>query len=79
VLSLWTVGGTKIPTARGSKVAEAVKLPDGGRIQWRTESKSGAFTIDLDLPGGPLRKVHFKWEFHEKGRAGHPKPIDQRP
>lgn len=54
----WTEGAEKLP-ARGPKVPDVYKLPDGTVIQWRTGSKSGGETIDIFPPSGKGMKVHL--------------------
>jgi hypothetical protein len=52
-----TVGGKQVsvPTYPG----KMVNLPSGGRVGIRTKSKSGEPTIDLDIPGIPIKKIKF--------------------
>ena len=37
-----------------------VKMPGGGIISVRAESKTGGWTIDVDIPGVTIKKIHFK-------------------
>src|SRR5947209_1954181 len=52
-----TVGGTPVdvPTYPG----RMVDLPGGGRVGLRPRSKSGEPTIDVDIPGIPIKKIKF--------------------
>ena len=52
-----TVGGKPVvvPTYPG----KLVDLPGGGRVGLRPKSKSGEPTIDVDIPGIPIKKVKF--------------------
>jgi hypothetical protein len=36
-----------------------VDLPGGGRVGIRAKSKSGKPTIDVDIPGIPIKKIKF--------------------
>jgi hypothetical protein len=36
-----------------------VDLPAGGRVGLRPKSKSGEPTIDIDIPGIPIKKIKF--------------------
>ncbi|MEU9234464.1 polymorphic toxin-type HINT domain-containing protein [Streptomyces subrutilus] len=56
----WTEGAERLP-ARGPKVPEVYKLPDGSVMQWRLSSKSGGETIDIVPPGGNPKKP---WKVH---------------
>ena len=52
-----TVGGKPVvmPTYPG----KLVDLPGGGRVGLRPKSKSGEPTIDVDIPGIPIKKLKF--------------------
>jgi len=52
-----TIGGkpATVPTYPG----KIVDLPGGGRVGLRLKSKSGAPTIDVDIPGIPIKKIKF--------------------
>jgi hypothetical protein len=52
-----TAGGTPVvsPTYPG----QMVDLPGGGRVGFRPVSKSGEPTIDVDIPGIPIKKIKF--------------------
>ena len=52
-----TVGGTPvtIPPYQG----KMVDLPSGGRVGLRVKSKSGEPTMDVDIPGIPIKKIKF--------------------
>jgi hypothetical protein len=52
-----TVGGKPVvvPTYPG----RMVDLPGGGRVGLRPKSKSGEPTIDVDVPGIPIKKIKF--------------------
>jgi len=52
-----TVGGKPVvvPTYPG----KMVDLPAGGRVGLRPKSKSGVPTIDVDIPGIPVKKIKF--------------------
>jgi hypothetical protein len=52
-----TAGGTPVtlPTYPG----KMIDLPGGGRIGLRPKSKSGEPTIDVDIPGTPIKKIKF--------------------
>lgn len=52
-----TVGGKPVvvPTYPG----KMVDLPGGGRVGLRPKSKSGEPTIDVDIPGIPIKKLKF--------------------
>jgi hypothetical protein len=54
----WSVGAERLP-ARGTKVPDVYRLPDGGVIQWRTGSTTGGPAIDIFPPGGAARTVHL--------------------
>jgi hypothetical protein len=45
----------KLPTYPG----KIVDLPGGGRVGLRPKSKSGEPTIDIDIPGIPIKKIKF--------------------
>jgi hypothetical protein len=53
----WSQGGTDI-TPNGYN-GSMVRLPDGTIVGWRNASKSGGATIDIQLPGGSVQKVHI--------------------
>jgi hypothetical protein len=52
-----TAGGKPavVPTYPGMMV----DLPGGGRVGLRVKSKSGEPTIDVDIPGIPIKKIKF--------------------
>lgn len=52
-----TAGGTPVvvPTYPG----KLVNLPGGGRVGLRPKSKSGEPTVDVDIPGIPIKKIKF--------------------
>jgi hypothetical protein len=52
-----TAGGkpVTVPTYPGTMV----DLPGGGRVGLRPKSKSGKPTIDVDIPGIPIKKIKF--------------------
>jgi hypothetical protein len=52
-----TVGGkpATVPVYPG----KVVELPGVGRVGLRAKSKSGAPTIDVDIPGIPIKKIKF--------------------
>ncbi len=52
-----TVGGTSaiVPTYPG----KMMDVPGGGRVGLRPKSKSGEPTIDVDIPGIPIKKIKF--------------------
>jgi hypothetical protein len=52
-----TAGGTpaNVPTYPGTMY----DLPGGGRVGLRPASKSGPPTIDVDIPGIPIKKIKF--------------------
>lgn len=54
----WSVGAERLP-ARGAKVPDVYRLPDGGVIQWRTGSGTGGPTIDIFPTNGAARTVHL--------------------
>jgi len=54
----WSVGAERLP-ARGAKVPDVYRLPDGGVIQWRTGSGTGGPTIDIFPTSGAARTVHL--------------------
>lgn len=54
----WSVGAERLP-ARGAKVPDVYRLPDGGVIQWRTGSGTGGPTIDIFPPSGAARTLHL--------------------
>lgn len=54
----WTVGAERL-AARGPKVPDVYRLPDGGTIQWRTTSATGGPSIDIFPVSGRQRTVHL--------------------
>jgi hypothetical protein len=52
-----TVGGK--PVVVPSYPGKMVDLPGGGRVGLRSKSKSGEPTIDVDIPGIPIKKIKF--------------------
>ena len=52
-----TIGGVRValPTYPG----KMVDLPGGGRVGLRPKSGSGEPTIDVDIPGIPIKKLKF--------------------
>ena len=52
-----TVGGR--PVAMPTYPGKLVDLPGGGRVGLRPTSKSGEPTIDVDIPGIPIKKIKF--------------------
>jgi hypothetical protein len=52
-----TVGGT--PVTLPGYPGKMMDLPGGGRVGLRPKSKSGEPTIDVDIPGIPIKKVKF--------------------
>jgi hypothetical protein len=53
-----TQGGRDItPSGHPGKLVE---LPTGGIVGYRPMSKSGPPTIDVNIPGIPIRKIKFK-------------------
>ncbi len=44
-----------VPTYPG----KMIELPGGGRVGLRSKSKSGRPTIDVDIPGIPIKKIKF--------------------
>jgi hypothetical protein len=52
-----TVGGKS--AAVPSYPGKMVDLPGGGRVGLRPKSKSGEPTIDVDIPGIPIKKIKF--------------------
>ncbi|WP_432029959.1 polymorphic toxin-type HINT domain-containing protein [Streptomyces sp. 1222.5] len=54
----WTQGAQRLP-ARGPKIPDVYKLPDGTIIQWRASSTSGGETIDIFPVTGKGKKVHL--------------------
>jgi hypothetical protein len=54
----WSVGAERLP-ARGPKIPDVYRLPDGGVIHWRAGSTTGGPTIDILPVGGAPRKVHL--------------------
>jgi hypothetical protein len=52
-----TVGGN--PAAVPTYPGKIVDLPGGGRVGLRPKSKSGEPTIDVDIPGIPIKKIKF--------------------
>ncbi|OLZ59241.1 hypothetical protein AV521_45775 [Streptomyces sp. IMTB 2501] len=57
----WTKGAQRLP-ARGPKIPDVYKLPDGTIMQWRASSASGGETIDIFPVTGKGRKVHLPSE-----------------
>ncbi|MFE0327414.1 polymorphic toxin-type HINT domain-containing protein [Streptomyces sp. NPDC058960] len=57
----WTKGAERLP-ARGPKIPDVYKLPDGTIIQWRASSASGGETIDIFPVTGKGKKVHLPSE-----------------
>ena len=55
----WAVGAQRLQ-ARGPKVPDVYRLPDGTVLQWRTGSKSGGSTIDIFTGDVRPRKVHVE-------------------
>ena len=53
-----TVGGK--PVIVPAYPGKMVDLPSGGRVGLRPKSKSGEPTIDVDIPGNPIKKIKFK-------------------
>jgi hypothetical protein len=47
------------PIAVPGYPGETVDLPAGGRVGFRPKSKSGRPTIDVDIPGIPIKKIKF--------------------
>lgn len=43
----------------GSSHPNLFRLPSGGTIGFRPKSKTGAPTIDVNIPGIPIRKIKF--------------------
>lgn len=54
----WSVGAERL-AARGPKVPDVYRLPDGGIIQWRTSSATGGPSIDIFPVSGRQRTVHL--------------------
>jgi hypothetical protein len=52
-----TTGGA--PAVVPSYLGKMVDLPGGGRAGIRHQSKSGVPTIDVDIPGVPIKKIKF--------------------
>ena len=52
-----TVGGK--PATVPAYPGKIVDLPRGGRVGLRPKSKSGEPTIDVDIPGIPIKKIKF--------------------
>jgi hypothetical protein len=52
-----TVGG--IPLAVPTYPGQMFDLPGGGRVGLRPVSGSGEPTIDVDIPGIPIKKIKF--------------------
>lgn len=52
-----TAGGT--PVVVPKYPGKMVDLPGGGRVGVRPKSKSGGPTIDVDIPGIPIKKIKF--------------------
>ena len=52
-----TVAGK--PVALPSYPGKMVDLPGGGRVGLRSISKSGEPTVDVDIPGIPIKKLKF--------------------
>ncbi|MGW3201457.1 polymorphic toxin-type HINT domain-containing protein [Streptomyces sp. NPDC001118] len=57
----WTKDAQRLP-ARGPKIPDVYKLPDGTIMQWRASSASGGETIDIFPVTGKGRKVHLPSE-----------------
>ncbi|WP_394554595.1 hypothetical protein ACDF64_07780 [Agromyces sp. MMS24-JH15] len=51
-------GAERLPP-RGASIPDVFRHPDGTVIQWRTYSRSGGATIDIDVPGSTS-----KWKVH---------------
>ena len=47
------------PVIVPSYPGKMVDLPGGGRVGLRPKSKSGEPTIDVDIPGIPIKKIKF--------------------
>ena len=52
-----TVGGK--PVILAAYPGKMVELSSGGRVGLRPMSKSGKPTIDVDIPGIPIKKIKF--------------------
>ena len=52
-----TVGGK--PVVVPAYPGKMIDLPGGGRVGLRPKSKSGRPTIDVDIPGIPIKKIKF--------------------
>ncbi len=52
-----TVGGKSV--AAPAYPGKMVDLPGGGRVGLRPKSKSGEPTLDIDIPGIPIKKIKF--------------------
>ncbi|HEX4142880.1 MAG TPA: hypothetical protein VHY91_04960 [Pirellulales bacterium] len=52
-----TKGGTLV--ARPTHPGQLFRLPGGGMVGMRPISKSGPPTIDVNIPGIPIRKIKF--------------------
>jgi hypothetical protein len=52
-----TVGGKAV--AAPAYPGKMVDLPGRGRVGLRPKSKSGEPTIDVDIPGIPIKKIKF--------------------
>lgn len=52
-----TSGG--IPAIMPTYPGKMVDLPSGGRVGLRPKSRSGVPTIDVDIPGIPIKKLKF--------------------
>jgi hypothetical protein len=52
-----TVGGK--PVVSPNYPGKLVDLPGGGRVGLRPKSKSGEPTIDINIPGIPIKKIKF--------------------
>ena len=48
-----------LPAAPSTYPGVAVDLPGGGRVGLRIVSKSGVTTVDVDIPGIPIKKLKF--------------------
>ena len=47
------------PVTQPTYPGKMVDLPGGGRVGLRPNSKSGKPTIDVDIPGIPIKKIKF--------------------
>jgi hypothetical protein len=52
-----TVGGS--PVSAPTYPGRMIDLPGGGRVGIRLMSKSGPPTMDVDIPGIPIKKIKF--------------------